>query len=77
MSNIPGIELVPRYIGTIMDMLELILLTLSISGLILLYIHKQKINKIIFYIFQFLLWFVMFISLWYLIVGIVLFFQKI
>ena len=77
MPNIAGIELVPRYMGTIMDMLELILLTISISALILLYINKQKINKILFYLFQFILWFVMFISLWYLVVGVVLFLQKI
>ena len=76
MENIAGIELVPRYIGVMMDMLELILLTLSICALVFLYTNKQKINKILFYVFQAILWFVMLVSLWYIIGGVIIFLQR-
>ena len=76
MENIAGIELVPRYIGIIMDMLELILLTLSISALVFLCTNRQKINKILFYVFQTILWFVMLVSLWYIVGGVILFLKS-
>jgi hypothetical protein len=71
MQNIEYGKFFGQYIGVIAAILELLLATISISALVLLEINKEKIDKVLLYIFKIILWFSLLFSLVYIIWGIV------
>ena len=59
------------YIGIIMVMVNLIAMVLTVAVLVLIKVHRDKLDKAQAFVFQGLLWFILIYSLAYTIGGIV------
>lgn len=70
MQDIGYSQFIGAYIGVSLFMIELIVITLTTFVLAFLQIHKDKINKNLFYAFRIILWVVLFFTLVYVVSGV-------